>query len=385
MVSDEGARADPVMLALAREARGMKQAEVADAMSKAGASEGVTVSQGYVSKAESGRLAVTGDRLRLYGAALGYPPRLLCLGAQVHGVGVGLVHHRKRASTSASALRRIHAQLALTRVQVEGLLTAGGQRGGHDFPTVKVDDLTRPKDAARRVRKAWTMPPGPVSDMVATLEGAGAAVVTADLHSNRLDAVSQWDGRQAPLILVGQHAPADRCRFSLAHELGHLVMHQHPGNGPDQEKEADAFAAEFLMPAADIRSDLTGAIDLARLAELKRKWRVSMAALLRRAQTLGTITDWHYRSVQVEMSALGYRTQEPVPLAHEHPRRLPNLVAKALEGGAEVGALAACARLLPDDFHRLYMPHGPGGAGHSPRPAGGDDTETPLAPLPSSR
>jgi Zn-dependent peptidase ImmA (M78 family) len=221
------------------------------------------------------------------------------------------------------------------------------------------------------------MPAGPVCDMVAALEGAGAAVVTADLDSDRLDAVSQWDGRQAPLVLVGRHAPGDRCRFSLAHELGHLVMHQQPGNGPDQEKEADAFAAEFLMPAADIRSDLTGAIDLARLAGLKRKWRVSMAALLRRAQTLGTITDWHYRSVQVEMSALGYRTQEPVPLAHEHPRLLPNLVAKALEGGADVGELAACARLLPDDFHRLYMPHEPGGTDRSVKPAGGDDTEAP--------
>lgn len=378
------------MLVMAREARGMTQTEVADAMRKAGAGESVTVSQGYVSKAESGRLAVSDDRLRLYAAALGYPPQLLQLNAQVLGVGVGLVHHRKRASASASALRRLHARLALTRVQVEGLLAIDAEQVGHCFPVVELDDLVRPKDAARRVRKDWGMPVGPVPDMVAALEDAGAAVVVTDLGSDRLDAVSQWDGNQAPLILIGRHAPGDRCRFSLAHELGHLVMHQRPGNGPDQEKEADAFAAEFLMPAADIRSDLTGAIDLARLSRLKQKWRVSMAALLRRAQTLGTITDWHYRSVQVEMSALGYRTQEPAPLSHEHPRRLPDLVAQALAGGSSIAELASSTQLLPDDFHQLYMPPEPGehaGSGVVPASADGHQAHarrlSPSSPRPS--
>lgn len=389
MAFDEGALADPAMLVMAREARGMTQTELAEAMCKASAGESITVSQGYVSKAESGRLTVGGDRLRLYAAALGYPVALLLADVQVHGVGVGLVHHRKRASTSASALRRLHAQLALTRVQVEWLVTATGQRElGHDFPTVEVSDLVRPKDAARRVRKAWDMPAGPVADMVAALENAGALVVARDLGSDRLDAVSQWDGRQAPLILIAAHAPSDRRRFSLAHELGHLVMHRRPGSGPDQEKEADAFASEFLMPATDIRSDLTGTIDLARLISLKHTWRVSMAALLRRAQTLGTITDWHYRNVQVEMSALGYRTHEPVVLAHELPHRLPNLVARALDGGASVDDLAACARLLPDDFLQIYVRHAFGQDAYGDvGPVGDDDLEALVQrlPLPSSR
>ncbi len=96
------------------------------------------------------------------------------------------------------------------------------------------------------------MTPGPVPDIVAVLEHAGALVITRDLDSDLLDAVSQWAEGGQPLLLVNTRAPGDRRRFSLAHELGHLVMHDEPGTGSTQEKQADAFAAEFLMPASDI-------------------------------------------------------------------------------------------------------------------------------------
>ncbi|MFJ7231485.1 ImmA/IrrE family metallo-endopeptidase [Streptomyces tendae] len=349
--------AQPGMLVVAREFRGMTQADVAEAMMKASGGD-AAVSQGYVSRAESGRLAVSGERLELYAAALGYPPELLCLDPQVHGVGVGLVHHRKRASLTVSALRRQHAHLALTRVQLQGIAACRPGLGvrAAAIPTVALDALTTAKDAARQVRKAWGMPPGPAADLTASLETAGVLVVARDLGSGRLDAVSQWDGTQPPLILANHHAPADRYRFSLAHELGHLVLHQSPGDSAIQERQADEFAAEFLMPARDIRSAFTPRVDLELLARLKREWKVSMAALLRRAQSLNIVTDWQYRSVMVEMSALGYRTAEPVEIDRERPRYVPGLIRSALAAGMSEEELARCARLLPEDFQLLYAP-----------------------------
>lgn len=351
-----GLQAHPGMLALARESRGMTQTGVADAMTKA--SDGAAVvSQGYVSRAESGRLAVGEDRLVLYAAALGYPPELLCVDPQVSGVGVGLIHHRKRASLSAPALRRIHAQLALVRLQVTGMAGAAAvPPGRHRFPRVALDDLTTAKDAARRVRREWELPAGPVADVIGSVEAAGGWVVVRDLGSGLLDAVSQWDGRHRPLMLVNDGSPGDRCRFSVAHELGHLVMHTEPGRAGEQEKQADAFASEFLMPAADIRQVFAGGVDLARLAELKRIWRVSMSALLRRAVDLNALSEWQYRTVVVEMSALGYRTAEPVDITPERPRRVDALVDTLLsDRGLDIDQAAACARLLPEDFERLYV------------------------------
>ncbi|MFI0779329.1 ImmA/IrrE family metallo-endopeptidase [Streptomyces sp. NPDC021212] len=350
-------QAHPGMLVLARESRGLTQVDVAAAMTKMAPAGAAAVSQGYVSRAESGRLTVGEGRLESYAAALGYPPDLLCLDPQVSGVGVGLIHHRKRAALSASALRRIHAQLALVRLQMTGITQAASTANSpHRFPRVALDDLTTAKDAARQVRRAWDLPPGPVADVIASIEDAGGWVVVRNLGSELLDAVSQWDDLQVPLMLVNDHAPGDRCRFSVAHELGHLVMHAGPGTPSEQEKQADAFAAEFLMPAADIRKAFSDGVNLARLAELKRVWRVSMSALLRRALTLNAITEWQYRTVMVEMSALGYRTAEPVEVAPERPRHVRALVDSLLSvRGLTVDQAAACARLLPEDFKRLYV------------------------------
>jgi Zn-dependent peptidase ImmA (M78 family) len=90
-------------------------------------------------------------------------------------------------------------------------------------------------------------------------------------------------------------------------------------------------------------------LDIPRLLELKHRWGTSMAALLRRASTLGVISDWQYRNLMVEMSALGYRTQEPSDLVRETPRFAAALVGRLLrDRGYQLTQLAAAAGLLTD-------------------------------------
>ncbi len=126
-------------------------------------------------------------------------------------------------------------------------------------------------------------------------------------------------------MFVNRESPRDRLRFSLAHELGHMVMHTLPS--PNIEDEADRFAAEFLMPERDIRSDLHD-LTLPRLVLLKRYWRVSMAAILKRAEDIGTITANQARYLWQQMGRAGYRTREPVELDvdGEQPALLQELV-----------------------------------------------------------
>jgi Zn-dependent peptidase ImmA (M78 family)/transcriptional regulator with XRE-family HTH domain len=351
-MSDKAKAAQPAMLVLARESRGMTQAGVAAAMSSLA---GEAVSQGYVSRAEAGRLAVSGERLELYAEALRYPSRVLCMEGEVHGIGIGLVHHRKRASLGAQALRRIHAELALSRLQVRALVLAASTEQSHQFRHVEVDDLDTPADAAHLVRKEWGLPAGPVAHVVGVIEEAGGFVLTRDLGTRELDAVSQWATEEAPLFLLNEQAPTDRFRFSLAHELGHIVMHTEPGSSSVQERQADEFASEFLMPASNIRTELRGEVDLNRLLTLKQRWGVSMAALARRALSLNVIRDWQYRNLMIEMSALGYRTQEPGAIAPERPWRLPGLVTQLeQELGYSPPQVADLVGLLPDELDSLY-------------------------------
>ncbi|SEG75949.1 Zn-dependent peptidase ImmA, M78 family [Thermomonospora echinospora] len=357
MGSLPGTTAQASMLVLARESRGMTQTSLAAAMS---ALAGERVSQGYVSKAEAGRLAVEGDRLALYAKALEYPAGVLCADPELSGIGIGLVHHRKKAALGAQALRRIHAQLALARLQVRALIGSEAQRR-HRFERIAVSDLDTPAEAAQSLRKLWNLPTGPIPDLVGAIERAGGLVLVRDLETRDLDAVSQWDGREAPLFLLSAHAPADRFRFSLAHELGHIVMHPEPGTTAVQERQADEFASELLMPASDIAAELNPPLDLTRLLDLKRRWGVSMAALARKALTLAVISEWQYRNLMIEMSTLGYRTQEPGEIWREVPRVVP-AAAQRLVHEHGLDRAADLVGVLPEEFVRLFSPE-PGSAG----------------------
>src|SRR5690349_12526934 len=160
MVSDGVAQ--PRMLVLARESRGMTQGQLAAAIQLLDRPGG-KVSQGYVSRAEAGRLPVSGERLELFADALNYPAPLLVVKAHEVGAGPGLVHHRKKQAATATDLKRIHAVLNLTRIQLRALMQGAPRPSGPGIPHIQVDDLTTPADAARQVRTEWAAPPGPLA------------------------------------------------------------------------------------------------------------------------------------------------------------------------------------------------------------------------------
>jgi Zn-dependent peptidase ImmA (M78 family) len=133
-----------------------------------------------------------------------------------------------------------------------------------------------------------------------------------------------------------------------------MVMHQVPH--PEQEKQANAFAAELLMPARHIRTELaSGALSVPMLLDLKARWKVSMWALLRRAHTLGVISDWQYRTLAVEMSSVGYRTSEPGKFDAESPAAVTSIITQQLEQGRGISELASTAYLTQDEFVDLYL------------------------------
>lgn len=344
--------ASAAMLVQARESRGLLQAEVAAAMS---GHLGEPVSQGYVSKAEAGRLSVTGERLEAFSAVLRYPVDVLCAEPGADAAGIGLIHHRKRASLGGPALRRIHAELMFARRQLAGL-EALSDRRPHGFRKRQLTAEDTPAEIAIDVRKEWGLGDKPIGDLVATIEHAGGVVLVRDLGSKELDAVSQWSADGAPLFLLNVNAPADRMRFSLSHELGHVIMHSAPGATAEHERQADEFASSFLMPAEGIRSELRRGVDVECIMRLKTTWGASMASLARRALDLGGLSDWQYRNIMIEMSVLGYRVQEPVAIEPECPSKVSELVEELTrKRGYDLDQLAATAGLMRDEFEQLYL------------------------------
>jgi hypothetical protein len=127
------------------------------------------------------------------------------------------------------------------------------------------------------------------------------------------------------VIVVAGEAPGDRLRFSVAHELGHLILHREHGESEkEMDDEADRFASEFLLPEEPMRHELIPPITLTGLAQLKPRWKVSIQALIRRARDLEIITERQYKYLFQKLSKHGWRKQEPANLAVpvEKPRAI---------------------------------------------------------------
>jgi Zn-dependent peptidase ImmA (M78 family) len=179
------------------------------------------------------------------------------------------------------------------------------------IPQLDPEECGGAERAALSIRSYWRLPRGPIKNLVDVVETAGGIVVFYNFGTGDIDGVGVRDSRIPPLFFINTQAPVDRQRFTLAHELGHVVMHAMPSE--TMEAEANLFAAEFLMPASDI-GDQLGRISLERLANLKPVWRTSMSALLGRARSLKTISESTYKYWQIELSRAGYRTREPAEL-----------------------------------------------------------------------
>jgi Zn-dependent peptidase ImmA (M78 family)/transcriptional regulator with XRE-family HTH domain len=344
--------ANESLLIAAREALGMTQAQLAARLTDL-ASTGQRISQGYVSRVEKGALTVSGDRLALFAQALMCTPDLLVSDAKLWSLGDGCLYHRNRASTKASTLRKLHAQVNLLRLHLQRLAAVAGRPlPGFTWAPVPTGGVDSPADAARAVREKYGIGSGPVRSVTAIAEGMGALVVALPLGAREVDATSLHPPGEPPLFVINSDAPADRQRFTLGHELGHVACV--PGQGVEPEEMAQAFAAELLAPARQVHADLKATdITPARLLQLKGTWLISAAALLRRAHDLGVIGESNYRRISAQISALGWQTGEPDPLPAEQPRVVPELVKQAIRVAGSTEAAATAAGTTTQAISRL--------------------------------
>ncbi len=327
------------MLSLARKYRGYSQSEL---------SERTELSQAQLSRLEHGLGAPSEVALQKIGEALDFPLAFFQAEGNLFPPFTPL--HRKRASLGKKAQERAEALANLRRIHILRLET--NVEIDESIPRLDLEEFDgSPRNVARAIRTSLRLPRGPVENMVTLLENSGVFVFLDDLGSRYLDGFTLvGDGLRA-LVFINRTFPGDRERLNLAHELGHIVMHSIPtGN---EEAEAWEFAEEFLLPEASIVDDLKLAKSIADYAALKRKWKVSMAALIRRARTLNMIDQYRYRYLMQLMAP--YRVREPVST----PVETPSLVDELLEtyrrdlGYTEEDLLSVLS-VSKETFQQLY-------------------------------
>ncbi len=299
---------NPEMLILARKSRGKTQKQLA---------KDASVTQATVSKYEAGVQQIDDEVLPRFAIALDYPLRFFRQAVTIKGPGINEFFHRKRSKMRVALLHQVYALAEIRRLEIAKLLESCEE----DYPRVPslpVEDFDDdPAKIARTMRAAWQVPMGPLFNVTRTLEHNGCIIVAHKFQTRALDGFSHRSSGMPPIFHINTELLPDRWRWTLAHELGHVVMHGELGESeitPKQaEQQADIFAGEFLAPAHELKPMLWN-LDFQRLAALKREWKISMQALVMQAYRLGVINEQQRQRMFIRLSKAGYRQREPESL-----------------------------------------------------------------------
>ena len=331
------------MLLLARESRGYSQTEVAAKL---------RISQGKLSKAEKGEQSLSTTSIEQLAKITDYP---LSFFYQLSpDAPVGHHYYRRKISIPKKIMVQMEAKVKIFRSNIDQLADSI-ELPEYNIPTIKTKNKT-PEEISRIVRYELKIPKGPIENLVNILENNGVIIVKTDLFTNKIDGLSTVSEKGNRIIFLNMRMPNDRQRFSLAHELGHLIMHFDVPSFPEEvENEADRFASELLMPALEIRNALRF-LNFSKLGDLKRYWKVSMRSLVQRAKALEIIDKNQYRNFQINFSKKGMTKNEPIPLPEEQAFIIEEVVRLHRKDlGYSLEELSRVVNLNQDEFRERFI------------------------------
>lgn len=231
-------------------------------------------------------------------------------------------HFRARSRTTESAKS---AGLAWASLVNEAHLQLAGRV--REIPVELARQVgSDARHAAHQVRRLLGFDPfEPLPYLLLALERIGVRLLGLPPLDSTLDAFCGWSGA-TPVIAIAGGAAGDRLRWTVAHEVGHLVLHDAGMRGKEVEAEADAFAAELLTPLDALRFDVPAHPTLQTLTMLKCRWGVSVKSLVRRCRELGVIDSERAIGLYRQISARGWNRAEPGYVAREKPRALTKML-----------------------------------------------------------
>lgn len=298
---------------------------------------------------ETGKVIPSDEALELLADALKFPIGFF-FKADVEEPLKDAVSFRSQRAMTASQRNAALAAGALA-FELDNWIDERFELARSDLPDLRDQE---PEQAALSLRNAWGIGIRPIGNMVHLLEAKGIRVFSLAEQSKRVDAYSVWY-RETPFVFLNTMKTSEHSRMDAAHELGHLVMHQHGAvSGRDVEKDAQAFGAAFLMPESSVLGVVPrlNVVSIAQLAAIKQNWGVSVAALAKRLHQLGLISEWSYRGVFIELGRYG-RSNEPFPMAREMSQVFDQVFGSLKVSGTSKSTAAEQLMLFTEDIEAL--------------------------------
>jgi Zn-dependent peptidase ImmA (M78 family)/transcriptional regulator with XRE-family HTH domain len=274
-----------------------------------------------VSRLENGENQPDDETMAKLARALAYPIEFFC-GDDPEEIDTGALSFRSLSKMSAKERDGAIAAGVL------GLELSDWVESEFRLPVANILDLsyeTSPEAAAQTIRQFWGLGEKPIGNVLGLLEVNGILVFSLAENTATVDAFSFWRNHR-PFVFLNNYKSAEHSIYDSVHELGHLAMHRHAGTQAGMppsraaEREANQFAAAFLMPENDVRSRMPRFITVDTIVSAKQRWRVSAMAMAYRLHDLGFLTDWQYKSACIELGRRGYRSGEPDGIKRETSR-----------------------------------------------------------------
>lgn len=305
------------MLIMARESRGLTQTELS--VKTPG------LNQGNLSKIEKGILKISDEMLKSIANQLNYP--LSFFEKEEPKSDIHSFYYRKRLSFPKKELMIIESKMNIVRLAIDELLNSV-DIPDYLLPSYEPEGNITSEEIARQIRSIMKIPKGPIEKPVEIFEKFGIIVYFLDVNSDRFDGITLLSNNGKPIIYINKNMPNDRKRFTLGHELGHLIMHIPFTNIKDPdliEREANDFSSEFNMPTIDCRNDLLN-LKFNSLGHLKSYWKMSKAAIIYKSKALGTISDQTYKYMNIELSRRGEKKSEKGLVHIDEPQVLNEIL-----------------------------------------------------------
>jgi len=331
---------------LARESRKMSQKDLADL---------IGVTQATLSKMEKEVLTVNNNLLPILSSTLHYSQSFFQLDF-VQSENDSLFY-RKRKTMSAKDIYAINSKKQIFNGNIDSLLKSI-EIPNLNLPSIEVSETKTPEAIAFDVRRIMNIPLGPVVDIVSKFERNGIVVVFWDIDIDKFDGLTTLTSKDTPVICINKKMPNDRKRFSLAHELGHLIMHLRNLNSfskdeDELEQEADRFASEFLMPEEKCKYDFFH-LKWKDLPLKKQYWKVSKAAIIYRAHSLGCISDEQKKAFYTMLSKSGEKTNELGIVEIDQPRIIRRMLELHIsELNYSLDDLSTITGLIPEEINSM--------------------------------
>lgn len=302
-------------LTFAREYRGYSQTELADSIKG--------LSQSNLSRFEKGFGVLSDDIQRKIIEYLNFPEEFF--NRKINST-IENANYRKRASIGKNITQRFENKCKLIGYIIDEF-SESIEWLDFTLSPLNVEEGYTPQYIANYNRKLLKLTKDePVKNIMSLLEQSGVIIYEID-EIEKFDGVSFITDKGFPVIIVNKNFSNDRKRFTIAHELGHILLHNenlYPiSSYRDKEKEANIFASEFLMPEDEIKNSLRQ-LKMSDLGDLKSYWLTSMSSVIRKAKDLNFLDDNRYRYFMIEMSRYGYNKKEPIEVFIDKPTCFKN-------------------------------------------------------------